>query len=220
MKMRTITKYSISLRNALHSIAPNFADRMESRSAIEQYRRLIAEKGFQVPLPQFIKRSIIKKIILEHNCHALVETGTYLGDTPWALRNDLEAIYSIELSADLAALAQRRFKHYPKVEIVVGDSGQKLRDIVPRLKSKTLFWLDGHYSAGFTAQGKVDCPIFDELETILRNCSVSWVILIDDARCFGVDRDYPSISELSTYIKNRCSDASIVVENDIIRVSR
>lgn len=188
--------------------------------AVEQYRRTIAEKGFQVPLPQFIKRSIIKKFIIEHKCCALVETGTYLGDTPWALRNDLEAIYSIELSPDLASLAKRRFRNHPKIEIIAGDSGQKLRDIVPRLESKTLFWLDGHYSAGITAQGSVNCPIFEELETVLSICVVPWVILIDDARCFGADNDYPAIPELKAYIHNWCPAAFINVENDIIIVSQ
>ncbi|MEI6395030.1 MAG: hypothetical protein WCT12_28470 [Verrucomicrobiota bacterium] len=212
-------QFVLFVRNAIHAIAPNLADGIESARAAEEYRRAIAKTGFQVPLPQFIKRSIIKKILVEHGCRILVETGTFLGDTPWTLRKDLDEIYTIELSPELVALARNRFRNYPGINIVEGDSGERLREIVPRLKSKTLFWLDGHYSAGITAKGNVNCPILAELETILTGCLVPWVILIDDARCFGGDdRDYPSILELNAYIGKYCPTASITVENDIIRV--
>jgi hypothetical protein len=203
--MKITTKISILFRNALYSVVPNLADKLESSLAAESYRPAIAKQGFQVPLPQFIKRSIIKKVFLEHECRVLVETGTYLGDTPWAFRNDLAAIYSIELSSDLAALAKRRFRNYSNIGIVAGDSGEKLRDIVPQLKLKTLFWLDGHYSAGITAKGRVDCPIFEELEALLTGCPVPWVVLIDDARCFGIDRDYPAIHEAHSRMSSKIS---------------
>ncbi len=216
--MNIKTKIAIILRNALHSIAPNLISKIETNREAEFYRIKILNKGFQLPLPQFIKRSIIKKIIIDHNCRTLVETGTYLGDTPWHLKNELDLIYSIELSHDLASLAKRRFRNYPKVKIVSGDSAQKLREIVPKLESKTVFWLDGHFSGGITAQGLLDCPIFDELETILTDCPVPWVILIDDARCFGFNRDYPSVSELKEFINKKFPDASFSMENDIIRV--
>ena len=216
--MNRFTRSVLLARNTLHSLCPNLADGLESARAAEKYRRAVARTGFQLPLPQFIKRSIIKKMLLEHGCGAFVETGTYLGDTPWSLRSDMEEIYTIELSVELAAIARRRFRNYTNIHIVEGDSGEKLRDIVPLLKRKTLFWLDGHYSAGITAKGSVNCPIFAELRTILTGCQAPMVILIDDARCFGNDNDYPAIQELQACINKFCPTASISVENDIIRV--
>ena len=216
--MNCLTKSVLFARNTFHAMAPGLADGLESARAAEKYRRAVAQTGFQLPLPQFIKRSIIKKMLLELGCRAFVETGTYLGDTPWALRADLEEIHTIELSAELAAIARRRFRHYPNIHIVEGDSGEKLLNIVPQLKQKTLFWLDGHYSAGITAQGSVNCPIFAELKTILTGCQAPWVILIDDARCFGADKDYPSIPELQTCVSQLRPTASFTVENDIIRI--
>jgi hypothetical protein len=194
-------------------------DRIEVARAAEQYRRETSRTGFKVPLPHFIKRSIIMKAFLEGDCKIFVETGTYLGDTPWALRAHAEETYTIEVSAELAAIARRRFSNFPHIRVVEGDSSERLREIMPRLGKKTLFWLDGHYSAGITGRGDVNCPIFAELEAILMGgCTMPSIILVDDARCFGVDADYPSLRELESYIDRLRPGAIFTRENDIVRV--
>ena len=216
--MKRLTKGILYARNIFHSTMSGMADAIETARDGEKYRRAIARDGFMFPLPQFIKRSIIRKAVREHACIDFVETGTYLGDTPWALRHDLECIYTIELSEELATIARRRFKNHPTIKVVAGDSSEKLREIVPLLKRKTLYWLDGHFSAGITAQGAVDCPIFAELETILTSSKALWVILIDDARCFGAEKDYPSVPRLRDFILQYCPTASLTIEHDIIQV--
>lgn len=218
MKLVTSSSTLLRIRNSIHSFFPEFAERAESARKSEFYRRTIAKSGFVVPFPPFIKRSILLRFIIDNECKTLVETGTQYGDTPWAFRDRLEDIYTIELSPRLASLARDRFKKHRNIQIVEGDSGAMIKTILPQLKSKTLFWLDGHYSAGVTAQGALDCPVYAELRSIFEGCPVPWVILIDDARCFGRDKDYPSFEELEAFVKREIPEATIRAEHDIISI--
>jgi len=43
------------------------------------------------------------------------------------------------------------------------------------------------------------------------------VILIDDARCFNGEGDYPNIKQLKAYIKGKNENYHIEVKHDIIR---
>tara|TARA_B110000208_G_scaffold191158_1_gene257149 strand:+ start:3614 stop:3934 length:321 start_codon:yes stop_codon:yes gene_type:complete len=53
------------------------------------------------------------------------------------------------------------------------------------LDKPTLFFLDGHWSAGPTGRGKKDCPLYEELENIIKHCKVKCVIMIDDVLLSG-----------------------------------
>ena len=80
-----------------------------------------------------------------------------------------------------------------------GDSGNVLNQLVPELNSAALFWLDGHYSGGQTAKGEKECPIYEELKSILAS-SLEHIVLIDDARLFIGQHDYPTIEELKDFV--------------------
>jgi len=216
--MKTSRQVLLKLRNFLYAAFPERAEQIESLRRADRYRKNIAQLGFTLPFPPFVKRAILLRFSVEHECRTLVETGTQYGDTPWAFRNRLEEVYTIELSPHLALLARGRFKKYPGIHVVEGDSGTMIKTILPKLKSKTLFWLDGHYSAGVTAQGELDCPVYAELRSIFEDCPVPWVILIDDARCFGHDKDYPAFEELEAFVKHRLPEATMRVEHDIISI--
>ncbi len=77
--------------------------------------------------------------------------------------------------------------------------------------------MDGHYSAGTTAKGEKDCPIFEELNAILDSKNFNHILLIDDARCFIGKGDYPTIDQLTEYIKSKNEDYKVEVKHDIIR---
>jgi hypothetical protein len=188
---------------------------LEDWRKTELYRRHIMKHGFLMPLPPFMKRAIILRYALDYHCKTLVETGTQYGDTPWLFHNRFETIYTIELSPMLAAMARARFRNLPHVNVVEGDSGQKLAELLPKLQSKTIFWLDGHYSAGLTARGSKDCPIYAELQSIASLCKVPFVVLIDDARCFGHEKDYPSLQELGAFVRELLPRYRMGVNNDI-----
>lgn len=174
--------------------------------------------GRPVPPPPAAKQQNLLACARQYGLRILVETGTYRGDTVEALRKNFERIYSIELSPFLFAQAQERFRSAKNVELIHGDSGAKLADLMRKLDQPALFWLDGHYSAGITAKGDKITPIFEELGHIFSAPSRAHAIAIDDARLFGTDPGYPTLEELVRFVRDKKPDAEIVVQDDIIRI--
>ncbi len=174
--------------------------------------------GRPVPPPHIVKQRTIREFAEKFGLSVLVETGTYYGDMVEAMKGYFSRIYSIELSNDLYEKAKQRFAGDDRIEIIHGDSGIELGKLIPRLDQAALFWLDGHYSAGVTARGEKDTPIYEELTHIFSSPEEGHVIIIDDARCFGTDPAYPGIDELIGFIKAKKPNAKIEVKDDSIRV--
>jgi hypothetical protein len=172
-----------------------------------------------MPPPHIVKQRILKTYAHRFDLKILVETGTYYGDMVEAMRTSFDRLYSIELSRDLYEMATVRFKGIEHIELIHGDSGVALGRIVAELDQPALFWLDGHYSAGVTAKGDKDTPIYEELRHILDGHNRGHVILIDDARCFGTDPSYPRIEEIKEFIGSRWPDTEISVQHDTIRIT-
>lgn len=171
------------------------------------------------PPPHIIKQRTIKEHAARYGSKILVETGTYLGDMVEAMKDVFSRIYSIELSHELCNDARLRFKNLSHVEIINGDSGDEIKHLIDKIHEPALFWLDGHYSGGITARGKKDTPIFEEITHILKAPPENrHVIIIDDARCFGMDPSYPSLEELSSFIRSQRQDVEIIVKDDSIRI--
>jgi len=177
-------------------------------------------KGKPVPPPQLFKQSVIKEYAKKFRTSTFVETGTYHGDTLFACRNEFNKLYSIELDEKLYQLARARFAKSNNISILCGDSGQVLESLLKDISKKTLFWLDGHYSEGATAKGNLNTPIINELTHISNHYIKDHVVLIDDARCFTGEDDYPSISFLKDFVNQVSPDMEFKVEDDIIRISR
>lgn len=108
----------------------------------------------------------------------LVETGTNVGNSAARAAPLFERVVTIEKDAALHAAARSRHADLRNVEWVLGDS----REVLPQLdlSEPTVFWLDGHWSAGDTAGEGDECPLLDELAMI----GPQHAILIDDARLF------------------------------------
>ena len=176
-------------------------------------------EGKPVPPPHVFKQQTLNHYKKLFKLKILVETGTYYGDMVESMKNHFDYIYSIELSKKLFEKAKQRFEGVLHIELIYGDSGLELGKVIKKLDKPTLFWLDGHYSGGLTARGQKDTPIFEELEHIFNTPTGGHVILIDDARCFGSEPNYPSILELSEFIKSKNSNVNILVQDDIIRVT-
>jgi hypothetical protein len=152
--------------------------------------------GRPAPPPQFIKERTIQEYRDRFGPRVLVETGTFLGDMVYANRDNFERIYSIELDERLHREAQHRFARWPHITILQGDSAEVLPRVLRELDEPALFWLDGHYSGGFTARGREDTPVRQELQQIANHRVHGHIILVDDARCFGSDPGYPTLDEL------------------------
>jgi len=164
-----------------------------------------------------VKQKAIKEYQRRYHSDILVETGTYLGEMVLAQMKNFKIIYSIELDKQLWKDAAKKFSKYSNIHILRGDSGQVLKSVVPKLEEKSIFWLDGHYSGGITAKGEKECPIFEELDAILKS-KINHVVLIDDARLFNGQRDYPTIKSLSNSILKKKPNSTIEIKDDIIRI--
>jgi len=185
------------------------------RHTVREWER----SGRPAPPPHVVKQMNLRAIARQRGLKTLVETGTYYGAMIEALRGDFDTIYSIELSEELHRQAVLRFADQAHVELIHGDSGQALKALLERIKMPSLFWLDGHYSAGVTARGDKDTPIVEELSHIFSAPDIGHVIYVDDARCFGVEPGYPTIDDLRTFVKAHRPNSQIVVVDDAIRIT-
>lgn len=180
------------------------------------------ERGGRVGAPpHLVKQRVVRQVADAHGSRVLVETGTFMGDMVDAMRDRFDHVYTIELSDELHHRATERFAGCSNVTLVHGDSGVELRRIAQELPAgNNLFWLDGHWSGGPTAKGPTDTPVADELSVTLPRVAQGDVILIDDAREFGVDPAYPTIESLRERVAAEAPEATLDVDRDIIVIQR
>ena len=182
------------------------------------------EKRVEPPSYEY-KRAQIDHYKKKYGINILVETGTFLGDTVEFFKTSFEKVISIELADKLAIDAKKRFENDSNVTIIHGDSGDIVKEIIADNKQVILFWLDGHYSSEFfmedvfisTAKGKKNTPVQEELQVIFES-PMSHVILIDDARLFVGENDYPTIREVKNLVKKYNENYTVSVNNDIIYI--
>jgi hypothetical protein len=206
-----------SIKQAIKRTLPD--DVLKLRRDLEA-RRAWEKQGRPSPPPHIIKEELIRDYAKNFNTQILIETGTYLGDMVHAMRKTFSTIISFELDQTLAAQARERFANDNQIEIVQGDSGKLLGERLANINEPCLFWLDGHYSGGITARGTLETPIKNELAAILSHPIDGHVILIDDARCFTGENDYPTLDELRSFVAERKPNHKFSVEHDVIRIHK
>ena len=177
------------------------------------------KRGCPVPPPHIIKQMTITEYQNKYRYDVFIETGTFFGDMVEAQKKRFARVISIELGVKLFNKATKRFRKDENVTIVFGDSGKVLPKILLEINEPVIFWLDGHYSEGVTASGETKCPIFQELDAIFNRNEFNHILLIDDARCFDGEGDYPSISQLIEYVQRKNENYQVEIKNDIIRFS-
>ena len=161
------------------------------------------------------KRETVNFYRQKFNPTIFIETGTYKGAMIKAMKNKFQAIFSIELGDDLYQQALQNFNKYKHISILHGDSGKVLKELLPSIKSPSLFWLDAHYSHGDTAKADTETPIEIELETIFNHNIKNHIILTDDARCFNGLNDYPTVETIKKKVA-KTNSYGVHIENDII----
>lgn len=194
-----------------------YKDYRRNRLNYEQFGMYLNDKTF-LPSIHIVKQNNIHAYRDKFKTEVLVETGTYMGEMVEAQKKYFKAVYSIELSVELHQLAVEKFKNDSNVTILQGDSAVVLKDILNVLKTPALFWLDGHYSGDITAKGEKETPILAELEQVIRN-NEGHIILIDDARLFTGEDDYPTIPDLCRFVHSINPAKDIIIADDIIRIT-
>lgn len=186
------------LANTIEVISQRVQGKIHQAALAEWELRL-----FSPPSPHFIKQLTLLRYCIPNGIW--VETGTYLGDTTNFLSEHAQFVYSIEPEPELFENAHKKFSSYSNVKILFGLSENILPTILPNLSGNINFWLDGHFSEGFTHKGPQDTPILDELKSISENINRfdNICVLIDDIRCFSSNdpqySSYPSLNQLSNW---------------------
>jgi hypothetical protein len=151
-----------------------------------------------------------------------VETGTFRGDSAAAFAGRFDRVITIEASPTLAAAACRRLAPFPNVDARHGDSRQVLPEVVAGLEEPALFWLDGHYCGQGTHGVTGQCPVLEEIATIVA-AAPAHVLLIDDARLFLEPPplplhavDWPAIDEICRAVAAGDRRRFITVHDDVI----
>jgi len=112
-----------------------------------------------------------------------VETGTYEGRSARVLGQTFAEVVTIELSEKLVHRARETLADAPHVHVLQGDSRERLRELVDP-DVPTLWYLDGHWSGGFTAGESAECPVLEEIASLAGAGPLDCVV-IDDARVFA-----------------------------------
>ena len=146
----------------------------------------------------------LKKTIHEyakkHGIHIFIDIGDIFRRYGSSNIKIFDRIYSIEIGLDLYLNAQKRFANSKHVKILHGDSSDILVDLLKKIETPCLFWLDGDYSVGITGRGKFGHA--NQNRTLLYSQhpqACKHIILIDDARCFTGEGDYPTLEQLKEW---------------------
>lgn len=127
-----------------------------------------------------ITADLIRRITAATPLERGIETGAYLGDGLKQLAVLLQEAISIELSPKYAHAASVAVRGLPNARVIEGHSV----DVIPTLvdgDKPTLWFLDGHWSAGDTAGADAPCPLLGEIDAMAGGHRDD-VVIIDDAR--------------------------------------
>jgi hypothetical protein len=205
-------------RNILYQIHKKVKEAISARKKIILWQLT----GRAIPPPHAVKQRIVKYYAAKFRPQNFIETGTYMGEMIAAVlnTNTFDKIISIEFDQALAERAKNKFASYSHVTILQGDSGQVLPSVISGITEPCLFWLDAHYAGGVTSRGDLETPIIKELKVILEHSCPDHVILIDDAREFTGENDYPTLKDVEKLVLGKRGDWLMEVDADVIRLHK
>lgn len=171
------------------------------------------------------------EVFKKYLSNVFVETGSYMGHgIDYALQAGFRNIYSIELSTKYFEFCINKYSTWETVKkdpdlvvytkegmfinLVRGDSGIILYDVISKIDKKITFWLDGHYSGGDTAMGISASPIFLELDSIKKHTLKNHTILVDDLRDLNVPPILDKIKEINPSYRFIYEEG--IIPNDVL----
>lgn len=150
-----------------------------------------------------------------------VETGTHLGAGARRLATAFDEVITIELSPPLAERARQNLRDLGvRVCVKQGHSARVLVEL--RARVATLWFLDGHWSGGFTEGRDDECPVLAELAAV-QGGHPDDVVIIDDARLFAAapppphdPAHWPDLVEVLDVLRRGWPGHHVTVINDQI----
>jgi hypothetical protein len=169
-------------------------------------------------IPHLLKQRTVLEYARAYRLTTLVETGTYYGEMIAAVGKHFQRIYSIELDARLAKLAQQRFRGNARVEIIEGDSQKVVPRLLQQINERCLWWLDAGYCGWIGELGNPN-RLGSELNSILSDRRFTHVVLMDDADGVNGEGGSPTLDELIGSIQSTYPDRQVEVVRNIIRIT-
>jgi hypothetical protein len=169
-------------------------------------------------IPHLLKQRTVLEYARAYRLTTLVETGTYYGEMIAAVGKHFQRIYSIELDARLAKLAQQRFCGNARVEIIEGDSQKVVPRLLQQINERCLWWLDAGYCGWIGELGNPN-RLGSELNSILSDRRFTHVVLMDDADGVNGEGGSPTLDELIGSIQSTYPDRQVEVVRNIIRIT-
>jgi hypothetical protein len=139
----------------------------------------------------------IQKVIAMHPEYAgienFLETGTYKGGTIFPMSKHFKKLHTIEIceKAYQFCVEQGKKNKIKNIDFYLGDSIEKVAELIPKINARTVYFLDGHVTqnnTGFTGKGVKDVPVLEELKSINELDPNASMIIIDDIRMFGMEK--------------------------------
>ena len=117
-----------------------------------------------------------------------VETGTYKAESTLLAASHYKNVYTIEIHKPLyiesRILAENN--NITNITFILGDTLEKLHDIMPLVSKGSIFFIDAHISSidsGYNLKNPV--PMFEELNIILSYPLGPSVFILDDIRLWN-----------------------------------
>jgi hypothetical protein len=180
-------------------------------------------QGVPINLHSYMKYLALRSLGKRTGATCLIESGTFLGVTSARCSRVFERVLTIELNAQLASQAANYLQRFHNVEVFQGDAVKLLPQLMTRDDAcKVVVFLDGHYSGGDTALGRVPEPAILELEILAQHWSRICGIIVDDFRLFGVEPGFPKKSDVILSIERLFPfpDFDLTVHADQLIVER
>jgi hypothetical protein len=193
--------------------------RRQERRDEQRYQQW-QKSGKPVPPPHIVKRRAVEEYARRSKATCFIETGTWRGDMVASVLESFKRIYSIELDEVLCEKARQRFAGNSHVSILYGDSATVLPQVLSKVNETCLFWLDGHYSGNETSKGIKETPVIEELTGIFAHPIQNHAILIDDAREFASNKEYPSLETVRTFVVDHGKGYGMEVRDDMVIIVR
>ncbi|MEM8901125.1 MAG: hypothetical protein AAGC85_23650 [Bacteroidota bacterium] len=168
-----------------------------------------------------VPKDLVEKLKAFGDINVFVETGTFTGGTSRWAASLFDQVYTIEINPELRAQAMDLSTDFDNINFLLGNSKEVLPENLPKFGDSVLFWLDGHYSGGITGGESDQCPVMEELQSLVGVKNP--YILIDDARCFlgrppkplNSD-DWPGIDEIFSFLEKNFPNNRFTIHDDVI----